>query len=115
MCASRGSLSALMMSSTCTGDRAGIAGTVKAQIWDTAGQERQALNQAPLASLREYSLRYRAITSAHYRRAVGVTRACLREISKNIEEYRKIGVRKSGVGGLPACIPLLHLLRFCPY
>ena len=29
-------------------------GTVKAQIWDTAGQER-----------------YRAITSAHYRRAVG--------------------------------------------
>mmetsp|Transcript_19415 Transcript_19415/g.35181 ORF Transcript_19415/g.35181 Transcript_19415/m.35181 type:complete len:221 (-) Transcript_19415:109-771(-) len=32
----------------------GIGGTVKAQIWDTAGQER-----------------YRAITSAHYRRAVG--------------------------------------------
>jgi len=31
-----------------------IGGTVKAQIWDTAGQER-----------------YRAITSAHYRRAVG--------------------------------------------
>merc|ERR1719230_253720 len=30
------------------------AGVVKAQIWDTAGQER-----------------YRAITSAHYRRAVG--------------------------------------------
>ena len=29
-------------------------GTVKAQIWDTAGQER-----------------YRAITSAHYKRAVG--------------------------------------------
>lgn len=31
-----------------------IGGTVKAQIWDTAGQER-----------------YRAITSSHYRRAVG--------------------------------------------
>lgn len=31
-----------------------VGGTVKAQIWDTAGQER-----------------YRAITSAHYRRAVG--------------------------------------------
>lgn len=31
-----------------------MGGTVKAQIWDTAGQER-----------------YRAITSAHYRRAVG--------------------------------------------
>merc|ERR1719343_986023 len=31
-----------------------LGGTVKAQIWDTAGQER-----------------YRAITSAHYRRAVG--------------------------------------------
>jgi len=31
-----------------------VGGTVKAQIWDTAGQER-----------------YRAITSSHYRRAVG--------------------------------------------
>lgn len=31
-----------------------VGGTVKAQIWDTAGQER-----------------YKAITSAHYRRAVG--------------------------------------------
>merc|ERR1719499_2454836 len=31
-----------------------VGGTVKAQIWDTAGQER-----------------YRAITSAHYKRAVG--------------------------------------------
>jgi len=31
-----------------------VGGTVKAQLWDTAGQER-----------------YRAITSAHYRRAVG--------------------------------------------
>eukprot|EP00931_Biecheleriopsis_adriatica_P056381 TRINITY_DN3340_c0_g1_i1.p1 TRINITY_DN3340_c0_g1~~TRINITY_DN3340_c0_g1_i1.p1 ORF type:complete len:219 (+),score=28.40 TRINITY_DN3340_c0_g1_i1:41-697(+) len=34
--------------------RLAAGGTVKAQIWDTAGQER-----------------YRAITSAHYRRAVG--------------------------------------------
>eukprot|EP00746_Dinoflagellata_sp_MGD_P041538 gnl/MRDRNA2_/MRDRNA2_20044_c0_seq1.p1 gnl/MRDRNA2_/MRDRNA2_20044_c0~~gnl/MRDRNA2_/MRDRNA2_20044_c0_seq1.p1 ORF type:complete len:217 (-),score=50.53 gnl/MRDRNA2_/MRDRNA2_20044_c0_seq1:37-687(-) len=34
--------------------RLAVGGTVKAQIWDTAGQER-----------------YRAITSAHYRRAVG--------------------------------------------
>jgi len=55
-----------------------IGGTVKAQIWDTAGQER-----------------YRAITSSHYRRAVGallvydVTRqATFQNCLKWLEELR---------------------------
>jgi len=56
-----------------------IGGTVKAQIWDTAGQER-----------------YRAITSSHYRRAVGallvydVTRqATFQNCLKWLEELRQ--------------------------
>mmetsp|Transcript_81073 Transcript_81073/g.127691 ORF Transcript_81073/g.127691 Transcript_81073/m.127691 type:complete len:216 (+) Transcript_81073:95-742(+) len=56
-----------------------IGGTVKAQIWDTAGQER-----------------YRAITSSHYRRAVGallvydVTRqATFQNCIKWLEELRQ--------------------------
>lgn len=56
-----------------------IGGTVKAQIWDTAGQER-----------------YRAITSSHYRRAVGallvydVTRqATFQNCMKWLEELRQ--------------------------
>lgn len=55
-----------------------VGGTVKAQIWDTAGQER-----------------YRAITSSHYRRAVGallvydVTRqATFQNCLKWLEELR---------------------------
>ena len=54
-------------------------GTVKAQIWDTAGQER-----------------YRAITTAHYRRAVGallvydVTQArTFQNVKKWLEELRE--------------------------
>jgi len=56
-----------------------IGGTVKAQIWDTAGQER-----------------YRAITSSHYKRAVGallvfdVTRqATFQNCLKWLEELRQ--------------------------
>eukprot|EP00913_Durusdinium_trenchii_P026828 g25163.t2 len=54
-----------------------VGGTVKAQIWDTAGQER-----------------YRAITSSHYRRAVGalldVTRnATFQNCLKWLEELRQ--------------------------
>jgi len=56
-----------------------VGGTVKAQIWDTAGQER-----------------YRAITSSHYRRAVGallvydVTRqASFQNCLKWLEELRQ--------------------------
>mmetsp|Transcript_53519 Transcript_53519/g.86571 ORF Transcript_53519/g.86571 Transcript_53519/m.86571 type:complete len:217 (+) Transcript_53519:123-773(+) len=56
-----------------------VGGTVKAQIWDTAGQER-----------------YRAITSAHYRRAVGallvydVTKqATFQNCAKWMEELRQ--------------------------
>eukprot|EP00397_Hematodinium_sp_SG-2012_P024775 GEMP01025828.1.p1 GENE.GEMP01025828.1~~GEMP01025828.1.p1 ORF type:complete len:234 (+),score=37.08 GEMP01025828.1:69-704(+) len=56
-----------------------VGGTVKAQIWDTAGQER-----------------YRAITSAHYRRAVGallvydVTKqATFANVVKWMEELRQ--------------------------
>lgn len=56
-----------------------VGGTVKAQIWDTAGQER-----------------YRAITSSHYRRAVGallvydVTRqATFHNCLKWLEELRQ--------------------------
>lgn len=58
-----------------------VGGTVKAQIWDTAGQER-----------------YRAITSSHYRRAVGallvydVTRqATFQNCLKWLEELRQNG------------------------
>mmetsp|Transcript_49258 Transcript_49258/g.104811 ORF Transcript_49258/g.104811 Transcript_49258/m.104811 type:complete len:221 (-) Transcript_49258:136-798(-) len=56
-----------------------VGGTVKAQIWDTAGQER-----------------YRAITSSHYRKAVGallvydVTRsATFQNCLKWLEELRQ--------------------------
>jgi len=56
-----------------------VGGTVKAQIWDTAGQER-----------------YRAITSSHYRRAVGallvydVTKqATFQNCQKWMEELRQ--------------------------
>ncbi|CAK9044103.1 unnamed protein product [Durusdinium trenchii] len=56
-----------------------VGGTVKAQIWDTAGQER-----------------YRAITSAHYRRAVGallvydITReGTFKSCTKWMEELRQ--------------------------
>merc|ERR1712187_498264 len=56
-----------------------VGGTVKAQIWDTAGQER-----------------YRAITSSHYRRAIGallvydVTRqATFQNCLKWLEELRQ--------------------------
>ncbi|CAL9779334.1 unnamed protein product [Musa acuminata subsp. burmannicoides] len=54
--------------------------TIKAQIWDTAGQERFALNlplQIPFLSFLFLSFpmvitdRYRAVTSAYYRGAVG--------------------------------------------
>eukprot|EP00444_Apocalathium_aciculiferum_P023171 CAMPEP_0183435902 /NCGR_PEP_ID=MMETSP0370-20130417/68913_1 /TAXON_ID=268820 /ORGANISM="Peridinium aciculiferum, Strain PAER-2" /LENGTH=228 /DNA_ID=CAMNT_0025623173 /DNA_START=77 /DNA_END=764 /DNA_ORIENTATION=- len=56
-----------------------VGGTVKAQIWDTAGQER-----------------YRAITSAHYKRAVGallvydITKtSSFQNCSKWMEELRQ--------------------------
>lgn len=67
------------------GEIAKEGGTVKAQIWDTAGQERCSLwlwhmalrhglfswfFQLCLEKLEHLEHRYRAITSAHYRRAV---------------------------------------------
>mmetsp|Transcript_34611 Transcript_34611/g.84722 ORF Transcript_34611/g.84722 Transcript_34611/m.84722 type:complete len:211 (-) Transcript_34611:169-801(-) len=56
-----------------------VGGTVKAQIWDTAGQER-----------------YKAITSAHYRRAVGALlvydvtkKATFQNCTKWLDELRQ--------------------------
>eukprot|EP01066_Platyproteum_vivax_P002482 Platyproteum_vivax@DN1302_c0_g1_i1.p1 len=56
-----------------------VGGTVKAQVWDTAGQER-----------------YRAITSAHYRRAVGALlvydvtkRTSFQNVSKWLDDLKQ--------------------------